>query len=248
MSRLPCSNPLAKKSPPARRRFQSRLNFSRNMVFRQYQVGSYNSVMPASKTLPPIYRHQSTLDLSSSRTMLLMNLAAIPLLFVYGWLFGRIFIAVLPTNPFPNGLGTIFTVFSLVDLFILLVAIVLMLVLHEMIHGLFFWLFTAERPKFALRSGYAFAAAPGWYLPKFQYIIVGLAPLLVISILCLVLAALLTPVAVPYLLIIATFNAAGALGDVIVVIWVLMQSNAVLVRDQGDKFSAYTPSLGTPPG
>ncbi len=204
--------------------------------------------MPASKTLPPIYRHKSTLDLSSGRAALWMNLAAVPLLFVYGWLFGRIYMAFLPVNPFPNGLGTIFTVFSLVDLFILLAAIVLMLVFHELIHGLFFWLFTAERPKFALRSGYAFAAAPGWYLPKFQYISVGLAPLLVITILCLVLAAFFPPVYVPYLLIIATFNAAGALGDVIVVLWVFGQSNAVLVRDQGDKFSAYTPSIDSPAG
>ncbi len=202
--------------------------------------------MPAAKALPPNYRQQTTLDLSSSRSVLWMNLAAIPLLFVYGWLFGRIFIALLPVNPFPKGLGTIFTVFSLVDLIIILLAIVLMLVFHELIHGMCFWLFTRERPKFALRSGYAFAAAPGWYLPKFQYIIVGLAPLVVISILCIVLAAIFPPIFVPYLLIIATFNAAGALGDVIVVVWVFRQSNAILIRDQGDKFSAFAPVVQAP--
>jgi hypothetical protein len=44
---------------------------------------------------------------------------------------------------------------------------------------------------------------------------------------------------VPYLLIIATFNAAGALGDMIVVAWVLMQPNTILVKDDGDRFSTY---------
>jgi hypothetical protein len=43
------------------------------------------------------------------------------------------------------------------------------------------------------------------------------------------------------LLYIATFNAAGALGDMIVVGWVLKQPNTILVKDQGDKFSSFAP-------
>ena len=118
-----------------------------------------------------------------------------------------------------------------------------MLVVHELIHGMFFWLFTHERPKFALRSGYAFAAAPEWYLPKFQYIIVGLSPLVVISIVCIIFAALVPPSIVPYPLFIATFNAAGALGDMIVVAWVSKQSGTILVRDLGDRFSSFAPDI-----
>jgi hypothetical protein len=56
------------------------------------------------------------------------------------------------------------------------------------------------------------------------------------------LAAFLPSQDVPYLLLIATFNAAGALGDMIVVTWVYRQDSTILVRDQGDKFSIFTPN------
>jgi hypothetical protein len=126
-------------------------------------------------------------------------------------------------------------------LFVILALIILMLVVHELIHGMFFWLFTRERPKFALRSGYAFAAAPNWYLPKFQYIIVGISPLIVISLICVVSAIFIPATMVPYALFVATFNAAGALGDMIVVAWILGQSTNILVKDQGDKFFSFAP-------
>jgi hypothetical protein len=195
--------------------------------------------MPATKSLPSIYHHWKTLDLSSARTALGLNLAAIPLLFLFGWLFGRIFIALRSINPFSGGFWGVVNTFSIGNLLALILSVILMLIFHELIHGLFFWLFTHERPKFALRTGYAFAAAPEWYLPKFQYIIVGLSPLIVISIICVLLAAFLPSQDVPYLLLIATFNAAGALGDMIVVTWVY---STILVRDQGDKFSIFTPN------
>lgn len=116
-----------------------------------------------------------------------------------------------------------------------------MLIFHELIHGLFFWVFTHERPKFALKSGYAFAAAPEWYLPKYQYLTVGLSPLVLISILCILIAVFMPVQIVPYVLVIATFNAAGALGDMIVVAWVWSLPNTIMMQDQGDKFSCFAP-------
>ena len=199
--------------------------------------------MQATKILPSDYHHLKTLDLSGSRTVIGLNLAAIPLIFLFGWFFGRLIILLRSINPFPNGLLGVITIFSLWELIALLLSIILMLIFHELIHGLFFWLFTHERPRFALKSGYAFAAAPEWYLPKFQYTIVGLSPLVLISIVCLIFATFLPPQIVPYLLLIATFNAAGALGDMIIVVWVSSQSNKILVRDQGDKFSTFTPDI-----
>jgi hypothetical protein len=197
--------------------------------------------MHATRILPSNYHHQKTLDLSNSRIVLWLNLAAIPLLFLFGWFFGRVFILFRSINPFPNGFWGVVTTFSIWDLIALIFSIIIMLVFHELIHGLFFWLFTHERPKFALKSGYAFAAAPEWYLPKFQYIIVGLSPFVLISIICIVLVTFMPSQTVPYLLVIATFNAAGALGDMIVVAWVFWQSNTILMRDQGDIFSSFAP-------
>ncbi len=202
----------------------------------------YNYSMRAHKPLPSDYHFEKTLDLSKFRSVLWLNLAAIPLLFLFGWIFSRIFILLRSINPFAGGLWGIVTIFSIIDILGLLLSIILMLIFHELIHGLFFWWFTHERPKFALKSGYAFAAAPDWYLPKFQYAIVGLSPLVVISVICILLAAFLPTQAIPYLLLIAAFNAAGALGDMIIVAWVSRQPRTILVRDQGDKFSIFIPT------
>ncbi len=197
--------------------------------------------MNAMKDLPTNYHHRKTLDLSNSRTVLWLNLLAIPLLFLFGWFFSRVIIFLRSLNPFLNGFWGVVTTFSGWGLFAILVGIIFMLVVHELIHGLFFWVFTRERPKFALRSGYAFAAAPEWYLPKIQYAIVGLSPLILISIAGILFAAFLSPSIAPYPLFIATFNAAGALGDMIVVAWVSRQPRSILVRDLGDRFSSFAP-------
>jgi hypothetical protein len=196
--------------------------------------------MHATKILPTNYHHKRTLNLSRPSIVIWLNLAAIPLLFLFGWIFSRLVILLRSINPFPRGFWGAVSYFSIGSLLTLILSIIFMLVFHELIHGLFFWLFTHERPKFALRSGYAFAAAPEWYLPKFQYIIVGLSPLVVISILCVIMAAFMPIMVIPYLLLIATFNAAGALGDMIVVAWILRQSSDILVMDQGDKFSIFS--------
>lgn len=197
--------------------------------------------MHAIQILPENYHLKKTLDLSNSRTVFWLNMAAIPLLFIFGWIFIQLINGLRLANPFTNGFWGMVASFSGWGLLAILALIIAMLVLHELVHGMFFWLFTHERPKFALRSGYAFAAAPNWYLPKVQYIIVGLSPLIVISIICIVVASFLPPTLVPYPLFVATFNAAGALGDMIVVAWILKQSNTILVKDQGDKFFSFSP-------
>ncbi len=197
--------------------------------------------MQATKVLPSNYHHQKTLDLSSSRVVLWLNLAAIPLLFFYGWFFNWVIFSLRPFSPFQIGVFRILTSFSGWGLIALLLSIIFMLLFHELVHGLFFWLFTHKRPKFALRAGYAYAAAPDWFLPSSQYIIVGLSPFFVISILCIFLGILVTASVIPYLLLIATFNAAGALGDLIVVAWVFWHPKNILVKDEGDKFSSFVP-------
>lgn len=200
--------------------------------------------MRATKTIPADYHYCKTLNLSSTRVALQLNLAAVPLLFLFGWLFARLTIFLRSINPFPKGILYFFTTVSGWGLLAFPLSIILMLLLHELVHGLFFWLFTRERPKFALKAGYAFAAAPEWYLPGPQYIVVGLSPFIIITLISIIVAVFAAPSLVVYLLFIATFNAAGALGDLIVVGWVLRQPAPVLVKDEGDVFISFVPGAG----
>jgi hypothetical protein len=196
--------------------------------------------MKSMKILPPDYHLASIMNLAEPRTVVWLNLAAIPLLILFGWLFGRIVGSLNSSSPTISMIWTNLTTFSIRNLVGIIISILFMLILHELIHGAFFGFFTREIPRFALKSGYAFAAAPEWYVPKYQYIIVGLSPLLIISILSIVIGALTTPFFIPYIVLIAALNAAGALGDMIVVAWVTIQTNHLFVNDQGDIFTTYT--------
>jgi hypothetical protein len=176
--------------------------------------------MQPTQTLPPDYTPYFTLDLSKSkRLVLLLNVLAIGLFIGFGYLFLRAAILILPDgytavqdDGFWSTLG-----YSLL-------AYLLMLVLHELVHGLFFWLFTRERARFGFKGAYAFATAPGWYFSKRHYLAVGLAPLILL----------------PWLVATAG-NASGAIGDLLIVGWLLTQPEPVLIQDQGDAVTAYRP-------
>jgi hypothetical protein len=197
--------------------------------------------MHATKQLPTSYHIKKTLDFSGPRAAVWLNLAAIPLLFIFGWFFSRIVYYLRSINPSSIGFWSLLNAFSGLGVIALILSLIFMLTFHELIHGAFFWIFTSEQPKFALRPGYAYASSPEWCLPRWQYIIVGLSPLVIISLLSILFAIFLASSIVPYLIYIATFNAAGALGDMIVVVWVLRQAPSIFVQDQGDKFISFAP-------
>ena len=82
-------------------------------------------------------------------------------------------------------------------------------------------------------------AAPDWYLPRNPYLIVGLAPLVLLTVLGLGLLPVLPRSVLPPAWFALTFNAAGAVGDMVVVGWLLTKPRSVLVNDEGDKFSVF---------
>ncbi len=110
---------------------------------------------------------------------------------------------------------------------------VLMLVLHEGLHGLFFRLFTVNA-KVRFKIYYASAAAPDWHFPRWQYMIIALAPLVGITLLCLAaLAWLPKEVAVPAFILLL-FNTSGAVGDLWVAARLVFCPRVTYVRDYGD--------------
>lgn len=199
----------------------------------------YNPTMQPTRTLPPGYAPYFTLDLSKNvRLTLLLNLVAILLFAVFGWLFLRIAILIMPPEQFSGSMAI--TGFTLLGC---LVAYILMLVLHELVHGAFFWLFTRQRPHFGFKGAYAYAAAPDWYLPHRQYMWVGISPLVVLSLFGMLILLILPPGALLPWLVALAGNAAGAVGDALIVGWLLFQPDTVLVQDHGDAVTAYREEL-----
>ena len=119
-------------------------------------------------------------------------------------------------------------------LFILIVFVALSLILHELIHGFFFWFFTHSKPVYALHLAYAYAAAPGWYIPVRQYWIIGLAPLVLIDAVGLLLIMLAQAGWVLLLVFLVASNTGGSIGDMWIMLRSLRTSPFALVKDVGD--------------
>jgi hypothetical protein len=114
-----------------------------------------------------------------------------------------------------------------------------MIVIHEAAHGICFWYFTRSMPKFALKLTYAYAAAPTWYLPKNQYLVTALAPLVGLSLLGGLLMLVVPREAFVALLFFLVTNASGAVGDLWVVGWLQRQPQDCYANDRGDAVTLY---------
>jgi len=188
------------------------------------------------------YRTYARLDLTTSRKVLLiMNFAGLALLLFFGWFFVQV-LSWLRPGEFSGYIQVSGGLPSLLRLLVLLVGTTaLMVLLHEGVHGLFFWLFTRSRPTFAFKGWYAYAAAPKWYIPRNQYLVVGLAPLLLISLLGVLLmrfepAAWFLPT-----LFLLVMNASGAVGDILVTGWLLTRPGDCYAQDRGDAVTLFRP-------
>jgi hypothetical protein len=197
--------------------------------------------MQPTQSLPAHYAPYKTIDLTTdTRAMVILNIGALVLLVLAGWL---LFELLEVLRPDIVSAGT----FSISGLNFVLMALLvigllgLMIVVHEAIHGAFFWLYTRSRPYFGFKGMYAYAAAPEWYIPRNQYLVVGIMPLLLMTLAGL----LLLPVAPAWLLLPVLFvvlmNASGAAGDVLVVGWLLLLPADTLIRDLGDAITLYRP-------
>jgi len=121
----------------------------------------------------------------------------------------------------------------------ILVVMAIIITIHELVHGLFFWIFARHHPQFGFGPGYAFAALPDWYFPKAQYLVIGLSPLVGLTILGLVWCAF-APVAWLGLIFAGVvINAGGAIGDLYVCWRIAREAEDVWVKDTGDGFRVY---------
>ncbi|HEX2922866.1 MAG TPA: DUF3267 domain-containing protein [Chloroflexota bacterium] len=189
---------------------------------------------------PANYRLQTTLDLSKNRLLLFGIMAGgTLLLLLFSWLVLQFLTLTRPAEGHfggsLDGLGVIVALGVIGGLTVFLV------LLHESIHGLFFGLLTRERPVFGFRGPYAYAAAPGCLILRNRYLVIGLAPLLLISLLGLALLLVAPAEAIPVVALVVIFNAAGSAGDIFVVGRLLACPGTSLVRDRGDGVDFYRP-------
>jgi hypothetical protein len=193
----------------------------------------------STQSLPEGYQPTKEINLAKDKVLAIaLNVAGIILFLIVfgglGWLVNRMR---------PGLMGDTLTINIGIELVWWLLALVGLtlgnLVVHELIHGFFFWLFTGSLPKFGLSLTYAYAAAPSWYIPRSYYRIIGLAPLVIIGLVCLLLIAV-APVGwiVPLALVIS-LNTSGAVGDLLIIAVVNRSAPDCLINDRGDGVIIY---------
>ena len=183
----------------------------------------------STQTLPAGYIQSIQINLKKDmRLAILLNISAFIIFIPMFYLLSRFIALVRPDITNFSVTITIGKVFSAIGL------VVFVLIIHEIIHGLFFWIFSHGRPVFALRPLYAYAGAPTWFFPKRQYAITALGPLIIIGAVGLLLL-LLAPIS--WMLIIAflvALNTSGAIGDVFVFFRLLKCSPTSFANDTGE--------------
>lgn len=203
--------------------------------------------MRATQSLPPGYHSIGTVDIAKDQRLLVwLNLAGVIVLAASGWLFFRIMVWLRPQDAAKAfarlEISSITGAVSLLAWVLGLTAF--HVILHEAIHGIFFWLFTCSRPRFALRWSYAYASAPDWYIPRDPFLITTLSPLVVITFLgLLIFRAAPTAWLLPAWYVIS-MNAAGTGGDAMVAAWLLRQPSTCLAQDRGDAVTLYVAGAG----
>lgn len=102
---------------------------------------------------------------------------------------------------------------TIAELFFGSLAMIGLLVLHELIHGVFFKVFNPkQKVKFGFKNGMAYATSPNSYYPKNQYLWIAAAPFVVITLLLVVLFAVNFLSEFLFVLL-ASIHAAGCVGD-----------------------------------
>jgi hypothetical protein len=177
--------------------------------------------------------------------------SGIVLLLATGWLFVWLTGVLRPAalegfrlrdmaTPTPGG-GTLVTI-SFGPIVHAMVAFLLVMPLHELVHGAMYWWTTAKRPSFGMKGLFPYATAPSdVYFPRNVYLGVGIAPLLVLTLAALLLVMVVPAVMVPSVILFVAFNTAGGAGDLVMVGRLLSYSPRTMMQDVGTGVVVYGP-------
>ncbi len=197
--------------------------------------------MKAQPALPPNYVPSGKFDLKSKKQLLLMNLIGFVLVILSFWLFSVLIIKMRGTSALSFSFEMTSITSFFISLGLLLLVIFLVLLVHELIHAFFFWLFSGQKPVIGFKGAYAYAAMPGWYFPRNQYLVIGIAPLILIDMLGILLLALLPLTSLFFVLIALVINTSGAVGDLFILIWLLTKPAEAFAHDEIETIEFFVP-------
>jgi hypothetical protein len=195
-----------------------------------------SKTMLTSGSLPDNYQEILYWKVTEKRSrVIILQILAFLCLFIFGVIFSSLAVSLgkLPSSG-KVGLGEIGLVF---------IGILLTLILHELIHGLIMWSFGA-RPRYdILWKGLMFyATSPGYAYRRNNYVVIALAPFVIISMLAVLGMGLFQgSLWVALWAACGTFNASGAIGDMWLTGIALRYPTTAKIMDERDGVRVFLP-------
>ncbi len=129
--------------------------------------------------------------------------------------------------------------FDLYQVLALVLGLFIYIILHELIHAFFMRLFCKAKVNFGFHTYAAFAGMKQGYFTKAEYIIIALAPVVLLGAALVCLNIFLPESWFWAFFIIQGQNIAGAVGDYFVIILLLKTPRKTLVNDDGMSMRYY---------
>ena len=188
-------------------------------------------------TLPPNYQEVLHWKVTQSIWLvIILNLLTLPLGLVIGIAF-FIFLFQFGEPPIVKFYD------SNLELILLFLSTALVLLVHEWVHGIAMQVYGA-RPRYGIvwKGLMLYAGAPGHAFRRNQYLVIALAPLVVLSLLaCLSILLLVGTTIVWMLPVYAVVNGSGSIGDLWMSLMVLRYPPHAYVVDERDGMRIFLP-------
>lgn len=177
--------------------------------------------------------------MENKKVIFWLNVAVIPLFLFFTVLFTFITHIFFGINDFGSTLSsdnqTGFS-FSFVLFFVIFF---MMIVIHELIHGVFFKLFNSKgKVHFGFKNGMAYATSPNTYYPKNRFVIICIAPFILITtgLLLLFSLGLITKI---FFIFYTAIHASSCVGDFYFIFLLSRFKGNILVEDTEKGMNVY---------
>lgn len=120
----------------------------------------------------------------------------------------------------------------------ILVGTILYMVLHELVHGIFMWHYSKQKPFYGFTGMYAYAGS-NCYFNKKSYIVIALAPIVIWGIVLLILNLIFRETWFWVIYFIQICNLSGAAGDLYVSYRFSKLPEDILINDIGVGMTIY---------
>jgi hypothetical protein len=186
------------------------------------------------RELPPGYTEVRYVSLTEGRRLLWLNLLSLLPLLASLLLMAVWTVIIAPIRQVPP------SDFSLPWWASVILVLVIVLPLHELLHGIAITL-TGHPARYGMKldKGVLYATSDGALFRRNEYLFIALAPLVGITLLCLGLSLVAPDWLYTLLVMAVVLNAGGASGDLWSVGVLLRYPRRVLVRDEQDGFRIF---------